>query len=336
MKQIFLKVYPDGKTTTNASVLNFDRENNTGEIVIDFSLVDYLDWTKQLDLVFSDGTHTFVTGDGNTLTVPLLEGYLKRGFMTVQPVAKRTVGESVEKVKWDTVALRVRNSLNVLEDNVVVPIPIAIDLQEQIDEIELKLLDTNITNLQDKDLLIYDNATQKWINDDSLTVPRYDDIVFELTQTRVGSNSKPDYDFTNIGLLFPRNDVTEIVYITVQMPHAWQIGSTIYPHLHIVQSRNEQATFRMEYKWYDIGDTVPTTWSTYDMNTYAMPYTSGSISNIVKGSGGISGIGKGISSILKIKLFRNDNVYVGDILADQFDIHILKDSFGSQLEYEKD
>lgn len=289
MKQILLKVYPSGKTTTNASVLNFDRENNTGEIVIDFSLVDYLDWTKQLDLVFSDGTHTFITGEGNTLTVPLLEAYLKKGTMTVQPIARRIVGETVDKVKWQVVALSVRDSLNVLESNESI-LPI---------------------------------------------LSRYDDIVFELTQTRQGSNLKPDYDFTNIGLLFPQNLTSEIVYITLQMPHAWQVGSTIYPHLHLIQSQNLQATFRIEYKWYNIGDTVPASWTVYNLTDYAIPYTSGSISQIIKGAGGISGVGKTISSILKIKLYRNDNVYVGDILADQFDIHILKDSLGSQLEYEK-
>jgi len=171
---------------------------------------------------------------------------------------------------------------------------------------------------------------------EQLTVPRYNDIVFELVQSRVGVNLKPDFDYTNIGLLFPRNDVTEIVYFTVQLPHSWKVGTTVFPHLHIRQSQNLQATFRMEYIWYDIGDTIPTVWSVYDLNQYAMPYVSGDISNIVKGANGISGVGQGISSILKIKLFRNDNVYVGDMLADQFDIHIEIDGFGSQQEYVKE
>ena len=134
MKQIFLKVYPNGKTTTNASVLNFDRENKSGEIVIDYSEVDFLDWEKQLDLIFSDGTTAFVTGSGNTLSVPLLESYLKKGSMTVQPVAKRLVGSEYEKAKWQVVALSVRDSLNVLENDVTVTISIAEQMQAEIDE----------------------------------------------------------------------------------------------------------------------------------------------------------------------------------------------------------
>jgi len=171
---------------------------------------------------------------------------------------------------------------------------------------------------------------------EEISIPRYDDIVFEFTPTRVNpTTSKPDYDATNIGLLFPRNDTSEAIFITVQMPHKWKVGSTIYPHVHVVQALNLQATFRMEYKWYNIGDQIPVSWSTYDMPTYTVPYTSGSISQIIKGDG-ISGVGKDISSILKIKLFRTDNVYTGDILADQFDIHIEVDGFGSETQFSKE
>ena len=136
MKQIFLKVYPNGKTTTNASVLNFDRENKSGEIVIDYSEVDFLDWDKQLDLIFSDGTTAFVAGTGNTLSVPLLESYLKKGSMTVQPVAKRLVGAEVEKAKWQVVALSVRDSLNVLENDASITPSVAEQWDIRITEVE--------------------------------------------------------------------------------------------------------------------------------------------------------------------------------------------------------
>lgn len=45
---------------------------------------------------------------------------------------------------------------------------------------------------------------------------------------------------------------------------------------------------------------------------------------------------KKISSILKLRLYRDDNAYTGGgILVDQFDIHIEVDSFGSENEYLK-
>ena len=171
---------------------------------------------------------------------------------------------------------------------------------------------------------------------DDFVTPKYNDIVFEFTPTRINpATTKPDFDYTNVGFLFPQNIPTEIIYLTVQLPHSWKEGSTIFPHVHVRQSANQQAVFKLDYLWYDVGDTIPTTWTTYTMNQYAVAYTSGNIANIVKGASGISGVGKGISSILKIKLYRDDNVYTGDMLADQFDIHIEIDGFGSEEEFIK-
>lgn len=186
------------------------------------------------------------------------------------------------------------------------------------------------------DVLVYNQSLSRWENSNTLSTPRWDDLVFPLNLTYVNpATSKPDYDYTNMGLLFPQNIPTEIVYITVQMPHMWKEGSSINPHVHVIQNANQQAVFKMDYKWYNIGDAVPAGWTTHIMNQYAVPYTSGSLSQIIEASTMISGTGKTISSILKIKLYRDDNVYTGDILADQFDIHIQKDSFGSETEFDK-
>lgn len=168
----------------------------------------------------------------------------------------------------------------------------------------------------------------------SLSIPRWDDLFFPLTNAKLGANLKPDYDYTNNGLLFPQNDTSEYVWITVQLPHRWLVGSTIEPHLHYIQNANTQPVFRMEYKWTNIGDAVSGSLTTLDLNTNNLPYTSGSIHQILNGAS-ISGVGKTISSILDIKLYRIDNVYVGDLLAKQFDIHIQVDGFGSQEEYIK-
>lgn len=166
--------------------------------------------------------------------------------------------------------------------------------------------------------------------------PKWDDIVFEFTPTRKNPTTDlPHYDEANIGLLFPQNDATEAVFITCQLPHAWEVGSIIYPHVHVVQAHAGQAVFKMDYKWYDIGDPIPAEWTTYVMDTYADTSAySVPRSQILKGTG-IDGTGKDISSILKLKLYRDDNAYVGDILADQFDIHILIDELGSRTEYTK-
>lgn len=165
----------------------------------------------------------------------------------------------------------------------------------------------------------------------------WDDIVFEMTPLRAknpANASKPDWDSTNNGYLFPRNDATEWVYITAQLPHRYKEGSTIYPHVHVQQGRNEQAVFKIDYQWYNIGSTVPVA-ATYTMNTYGTTYVSGTIGQLIKGAAGIAGTGKTISSILKMKLYRDDNAYAADMLLDQFDIHIEIDGFGSETEYSK-
>lgn len=143
------------------------------------------------------------------------------------------------------------------------------------------------------------------------------------------AGGKPDYDYTNCGYLFPRNDKTEILIVRAQMPHGWNIGTDIFPHVHWRQSRNEQAVFKIDYKWYDNGALESTSWTTYTMGTYAFPYVSDTLSQINYNATGISGAGKNISSIFLAKLYRDDNVYAADALADDFDIHLRLDSIGA-------
>ena len=164
----------------------------------------------------------------------------------------------------------------------------------------------------------------------------WEDLQVPLTLGKLGILSKPDYDYDTLAYMFPQNDTTEVIYIQEQMPHSWKEGSTIYPHVHVQQSMNAQATFKMVYKWTNLGDAVPSTWSQYTMGTYVMPYTSGRIEQLLSGTTGISGTGKTVSSILIIKLYRSDNVYSGDIATFSFDIHYERDSMGSRTIYSKD
>lgn len=162
----------------------------------------------------------------------------------------------------------------------------------------------------------------------------WDDMLVEMRESLKGTNAKPDWDATNLGLLFPQNDPSEFIMLNLQLPHRWKEGSTIFPHVHIHQAANQNPVFKLDYRWINFGEAVPATWSTYVMDSLATAYTSGTISNILKGAG-ISGAGKTISSILQMKLYRDDNVYAGDVLAMSFDIHIECDSLGSNAEYTK-
>lgn len=162
----------------------------------------------------------------------------------------------------------------------------------------------------------------------------WDDLRVPLTQGKQGVLDKPDFDFTNIGYLFPQNDATEIIYIIAQMPHKYKEGSDIYPHLHWQQSAATAVTWVMEYKWFGLGVAVPAAFTTLSSSSTIFTYTSGNLSQITAFTP-IDGTGYGISSLLLVKLYRNDNVTTGDVLAWDFDIHYQIDTIGSLGEFTK-
>jgi len=126
-------------------------------------------------------------------------------------------------------------------------------------------------------------------------------------------------------LLFPQSNTTEAIYIVVQLPHDRVPDSPLEPHIHCRLAGAGQPVFVMEYKVYNpSGTAIPTSWSTYTMNINTATWSSGTISNMIYGSADISGVGLNDSAILIIKLYRNDNVYSGDLLVDEFDIHYIK------------
>lgn len=163
----------------------------------------------------------------------------------------------------------------------------------------------------------------------------WDDLLMPLVQGKQGQVDKPVWDATNLGYLFPQADPTQILYLNCQIPHRWKVGSTIYPHVHFDQAANQLPVFKIDYRWYSIGEARPAGWTTYTMDQIVKPYTSGAIHNIANGAAGIEGTGQSISSMLQIKLYRDDNAYTGNVLATSFDIHIEIDSFGSNEEYIK-
>ena len=175
----------------------------------------------------------------------------------------------------------------------------------------------------------------------------WDDILVPFTQAKQGNTLLPAFDYNNLGLLFPQNDATEIVYMIVQIPHSYKLGSEIHPHIHWRQTTgtNGIPTWKMDYKWFNNGETVPGTFTTITTNTGVFTYTSGSMAQIssfpaISGAenttgGGLSPGEKNISSILLVKLYRDDNVVSGYVLGFQFDVHYEKDTQGSRLEFTK-
>ncbi len=165
--------------------------------------------------------------------------------------------------------------------------------------------------------------------------PVWDDLRFPVTQTRQGALGKPDFDTTDLGLLFPQNDPTEIAYIIAQIPHEWKLKSGLRPHIHFIQTGASEPVFKMDYRWYKNGADPTGSFTTITCDTMAFTYSSGSMLQICSFPE-IDGAGiNSVSSILDIKIYRDDNVVSGDVLVKEFDFHYQKDAGGSRQEFIK-
>lgn len=162
----------------------------------------------------------------------------------------------------------------------------------------------------------------------------WDDLLVPLTATKVGANSLPHYDYTNVAYLFPNGATDEILYFTAQFPHRYKVGTAVYPHIHWIQAADQTPVFKLNWKWTSIGAIIDD-YNTYTMSTNAMPYTSGNIHQISKNATGIAGDGKGISSMMQCQLYRDDTAYTGDCAVWQIDFHFEIDLPGSREEYIK-
>jgi hypothetical protein len=163
----------------------------------------------------------------------------------------------------------------------------------------------------------------------------WDDLRFPATATKLGATSKPDFDFTNVGLLFPQNDESEIVYINAQMPHKWA-ETTVNLHVHFVQASAVTPTFLIAYRWFPLGTTAIGAFTIITSNMVAMPYTSGSIHQLADFPDVTPPTSTGVSSMLDIKLYRKTgDGLTGDVLVKEMDMHYQIDAPGSRQEYIK-
>ena len=74
------------------------------------------------------------------------------------------------------------------------------------------------------------------------------------------------------------------------------------------------------------------------MDKRAVPYTSGSVHQLNFGdmiSASIVDPTVGVSSVILMKLYRDDNAYTGNAVTFQMDIHYQQDTLGSRTEYSK-
>ena len=121
---------------------------------------------------------------------------------------------------------------------------------------------------------------------------------------------------------------------TIQMPHSWKEGSTIYPHVHYTGEDNTSCNFvwGIRYRWTNIGEAISGT-TTTATTTSANSATTDLITTTDIAT--ISGTGKTISSMITGTLYRN-STNAGDTCNAKsaylvgFDVHYEKDTIGSR------
>lgn len=169
------------------------------------------------------------------------------------------------------------------------------------------------------------------------TTPFWEDLRFSASRGKQGQTEKPEYSTAEGGLLFSTTP-EDILYMDgEQFPHAMVAGATIYPHIHVMQTQNLQAQFRLAYRVYDNNAQVPAAFTNLDSVGYAFTYVGPRFSNIIVFPPidlGAAGVG-GTSCMIDMRLTKTDAAYTGDILVKSFDIHIPLDRPGSREQYTK-
>lgn len=166
MKKLDIKLLEKGRLINVLSEKVYDSENETLDVVIDYSNTDYNLWNKRCDIVVANGQRSIKLSD----TFSLGREYLVKGTLQLQPIAFS--GDDV--VKFPITSIFVSESLNVLENDTTVTLSIA---EEMLNDIELfkigvdgelvsqnikidgLLLDTD-TRLSEQDVIIADLTSQ--------------------------------------------------------------------------------------------------------------------------------------------------------------------------------
>ena len=173
----------------------------------------------------------------------------------------------------------------------------------------------------------------------------WDDIRVPSLQTRDIGTRNPDIEkfldqpgLFGVYCYFFDPDSAEEVHFSIQMPHSYKEGTTIYPHVHWAPTTASggDVYWVLEYTWANINDTFPA--ETSDVEALA---TASGIShhNQVVALPSIDGTGKKISSMVMCRLVRSaahgSDTYEHDAAFLEVDFHFEINSPGSRQEYIK-
>lgn len=144
----------------------------------------------------------------------------------------------------------------------------------------------------------------------------------------------------NLEVLGFADNATESVSFSIQLPHSYKLGSTIYPHVHWmpISTNTGDVRWGLEYSWADYGTTFPSPTTIYVNDTAGGVANEHQFASFPSISAGANA-GQQVSSMLICRLFREGgnaaDTHSGDAAFLEFDIHIEIDTFGSRTELAK-
>ena len=157
-----------------------------------------------------------------------------------------------------------------------------------------------------------------------------------------GTASDPDFDTTNGGWLFAATG-TELIFLQVQIPHTWNEGTTLKPHVHWQKTTSAagNVVWELQYKWAPIAEVMDAAFTTLSSSTVVpgTPDNNTANEHLITSLGDISATGKQISDMLMMKFSRLGSdaadTYGADSRLLEFDIHYEVSTPGSDQEFIK-
>ena len=137
----------------------------------------------------------------------------------------------------------------------------------------------------------------------------------------------------------------EAMSFTVQIPHSWKEGSTIYPHIHWIPKNTAtgDVEWNFEYTWANYDPNTPQIFPALTTSTVVVtgPFTQSAhvITPLTTNNTGLTATGKTVSSVLICRIWRDSgraaDTYNNNVGLISIDFHFEMDTFGSRSEYSK-
>lgn len=158
---------------------------------------------------------------------------------------------------------------------------------------------------------------------------------FAMTRSLQGILQKPDYDFTNLGLLFPESDASEKACLITLLPNSRAKCCPLMPYVHFIQTNAQTPVFKIDYRILNLGSDISTPFETLTAGEFAVAYDSGSIHQAAIFPPMLIKPDLELGAAVDVFLYREDDIPIGDALAKEFGILYKQDSLGSGSLFQK-